>query len=89
MLAGDRLREKDLMPYVDKDLGNGNHHDCMVKSPRWDFCGRGSYGKSGRLNNQTFALSFLPSSLLLSLQGYVSTAFCVELGAMKRLGETG
>ena len=29
------------------------------------------------------------SSLLLSLQGYVCTVFRVELGAMKRLGETG
>lgn len=50
ILAGDRLREKDLMHYVDTDLGNGNHHNCALKSPCWDFCGKGSYGKSGRLN---------------------------------------
>ena len=29
------------------------------------------------------------SSLLLSLQGYVCAVFCVEIWAMKRLGETG
>lgn len=39
ILAGDRLREKDLMYYVDMDLGDGNHHNCMLKSPCCDFCG--------------------------------------------------
>lgn len=29
---------------------NGNHHNCILKSLCGDFCGKGSYGKSGRLN---------------------------------------
>lgn len=55
ILAGDRLREKDLMHYVDTDLGNGNHCSCILKSPCWDFCGKGSNGKSGRLNLDPFS----------------------------------
>lgn len=41
ILAGDRLREKDLMHYVDMDLGNGNHRNCILKSPYWDFWAKG------------------------------------------------
>lgn len=37
ILAGDRLREKDLMHYVDMDLGTGNHHNRILKSPCCNF----------------------------------------------------
>lgn len=48
-LTGDRLREKDLMHYVDMDLGDGNAALHTAKHT-WDFCSAGTDGKSGKLN---------------------------------------
>lgn len=41
IFVGDRLREKDLMYYVDMDLGNGNYRNCILKSLYWDFWVKG------------------------------------------------